>query len=659
MSTEPKEQNTQNKNKLNSDSELNINESESNFFNFDLYDEDTLNISLEEEKPLFTKLYSSVIEKITSVKKENQADPTNEFLTTFENLFKNQIDIINLCVKNNEPNFIYATNVLVAQIKIFNFFNSKYLEDFLSQSDLESSKILGLINENLSETVNKMVDIIFKLGNKSNKINNELGELQNRNSINDTYIKQLEDENKIINEKYNKLKQENELITKKLINNNFFVSNNQQINGNISNNQNQNSIGKKLKSKNAKSIPKFNFNKEDNTKNNNNTNNIKSINKDLNNSDKKQYINNSNNKELNKPNQSNINNNVSLTNLSLAGNRVFTLKMMKEIISNIYTSKIAFDKKCLQNKQPKQTMEEFMYTYLNQKYGLKNMVIEWATNIINGIRTFSPEDTEISLFGKILQNELEENCQLLISNIKENINSIIINILRAEYPFKNDKELNKMKNKYIKNEIPPEKTQQIIDALFDEKGKEILFDKINKEIDNRKNIILKNNKMNGKLSREEYNKIIAQKQIECNSIQYDFLIDICLEYQIKLHIKYLKPFIKLFQSIDSNRDGVLNEEQFVELIKNMNIFGDENIEQMSEEFLNNIDPYGNKRITFSDIVELFSKINYDQTQTILDKYCIKDNDNNTNNNNANDNNINNDNTVEKKVIEKLNEDIIV
>jgi hypothetical protein len=80
---------------------------------------------------------------------------------------------------------------------------------------------------------------------------------------------------------------------------------------------------------------------------------------------------------------------------------------MKEIISNMYTSKIAFDKKCEINKQPKQTMEEYMYIYLNQKYGLKNMVIEWATNIINGIRTFSSEDTEISLFGKILQNELE------------------------------------------------------------------------------------------------------------------------------------------------------------------------------------------------------------------------------------------------------------
>ena len=146
--------------------------------NLDLYDEDTLNISLEEEKPLFTKLYSSVNEKILSVKNENdENNENNEFLSSFENLFKNQIDIINSCVKNNEPNFIYATNVLVAKIKIFNFFNTIYLKNYLSQSDSESSKILSLINENLSNTINKMVDIIFKLGQKSNKLNNEINEI--------------------------------------------------------------------------------------------------------------------------------------------------------------------------------------------------------------------------------------------------------------------------------------------------------------------------------------------------------------------------------------------------------------------------------------------------------------------------------------------------
>jgi hypothetical protein len=356
----------------------------------------------------------------------------------------------------------------------------------------------------------------------------------------------------------------------------------------------------------------------------------------------------------------NINNNVVLTNLSLAGNRVFTIKMMKEIISNIYTSKISFDKKCLINKQPKQTMEEYMYTYLNQKYGLKNMVIEWATNIINGIRTFSNEDTEISLFGKILQNELEENCRLLINNLKVNINSILSNLIKAENPFKNEYELNNIKIKYIKNDIPPEKTQQIIETLFDEKGRTILFEKINNHINNRRNIIMKNNSIKGKLSREEMNKIMYSKQNECNYVQYDFLIDICLEYQIKSHIKYLKPFLKLFQSIDTDRDGILDEEQFVLLIKNMNIFKEDNIVQIIEEFLNSLDPYGYKHIIFSDIVELFTKINFDSNQSVLDKFCSDKNNIIESKKNSNNNSSQKDkNNSGKKKIKKFSEDVII
>lgn len=648
MSSEEANQNNQQAQKANEEIDINLNEQ--NNIILDLYDEDTLNISLEEEKPLFTKLYSKITEKISSVVPESEQN--NDFLSNFENFFKNQIEIINSSVKNNEPNFIYATNVLVAKIKVLNFFNTKYLEDFLSKSDSESANILNLISDNLTKATNNVIEIIKKLEQRGNEINALIEGMQNKLNQNELYIKQLNDKYKILNEKFNKLKDEDELITKKLINNkNLNKYNN---NSNILENAN---FENKNPNINSLSVPQLKIKS------------FKSLNNDEENSKKLESISNQTFKNSiyikdkipNPLTHNNINNNVELTNLSLAGNRVFTLKMMKEIISNMYTTKIAFDKKCVINKQPKQTMEEYMYIYLNQKYGLKNMVIEWATNIINGIRTFSSEDTEISLFGKILQNELEESCHLLINNLKENINTILISILKSENPYKDEYEINIMKNKLIKGEIPPEKTQQIIENLFDEKGRGVLFEKINTQINNKRTLMMKNNSIKGKYTREEMNKIIYNKQNECNFVQYDFLLDICLEYQIKLHIKYLKPFVKLFQSIDTNRDGILDEEQFVHLIKNMNIFEEQNIVQIVEEFLNNLDPYGYKRVTFSEIVELFTKINFDQNQSILDKFYSDKNNNiieskkNSNNNSAKKTR----NSGSKKKYKKFNEDIIV
>ena len=48
-----------------------------------------------------------------------------------------------------------------------------------------------------------------------------------------------------------------------------------------------------------------------------------------------------------------------------------------------------------------------MYTYLNQKYGLKSLIVEWAASIINGVKTYLREDHEVTLFAKILKNECD------------------------------------------------------------------------------------------------------------------------------------------------------------------------------------------------------------------------------------------------------------
>jgi hypothetical protein len=93
--------------------------------------------------------------------------------------------------------------------------------------------------------------------------------------------------------------------------------------------------------------------------------------------------------------------------------KVLSLKQLKELINDIYNSKTKFDMRCEEGKQAKETMEQYMYTYLNQRYGLKNLIIEWAAAIITGIKTFSREDHDVALFGKILRNECDEEFRFI------------------------------------------------------------------------------------------------------------------------------------------------------------------------------------------------------------------------------------------------------
>ena len=54
-----------------------------------------------------------------------------------------------------------------------------------------------------------------------------------------------------------------------------------------------------------------------------------------------------------------------------------------------------------------------MYTYLNQKYGLRVLIVEWLQAILNAINKYKREDHEVALFAKILKNECDEEFRLI------------------------------------------------------------------------------------------------------------------------------------------------------------------------------------------------------------------------------------------------------
>lgn len=84
-----------------------------------------------------------------------------------------------------------------------------------------------------------------------------------------------------------------------------------------------------------------------------------------------------------------------------------------------------------------------MYTYLNQKYGLKPLIIEWASTIITGVKTYLRDDHEVTLFAKILKNECDEEFRLVQMHVRENLTQILRFVIREKYPIKSEKDISK------------------------------------------------------------------------------------------------------------------------------------------------------------------------------------------------------------------------
>lgn len=84
------------------------------------------------------------------------------------------------------------------------------------------------------------------------------------------------------------------------------------------------------------------------------------------------------------------------------------------------------------------------------------------------------------------------------------------------------------------------------------------------------------------------------------------------------HEKYLNRFVTLFKSSDTNKDGIINEEQFKYLIREMKIIpqqvseDEEKLEEEIEKLLVLIDPHKTQQITFSELVTFLTLTEFNQ-----------------------------------------------
>lgn len=434
----------------------------------------------------------------------------------------------------------------------------KTINHFIKLNETYSIELIQKISSNFEKAIIEYKSTSEEKEQKINELYTKSQQLDSQIVSKDKMISQLKEQNKQLNDKVD------ELTTKQ----NLMVTQSNNIKTNPS----------------AKVTPIKRNNITITTNNNVNTNSsIKSV--------KKTTLQNSQNTSQISQAPSIVSKKESRALIGPINKRSITIKNLLETINEIYQSKIAHDKKLQESGLQKETLEQHMYTYLNYKYGLKNLVIEWASAIIDGIRKYSKENSEICLFGKILRNEIEEGEILIITKLKSTINSFLVYYIQNKYTLKTKGEIDQIVNSIKVGYLNEEEWKNITSYLFpNENDLLALNDKIT-------NFILKAN--NNNLNEEK--------------ISYQKFIQIIIEFQIRLRGIYLKNFNEMFIKVDTNRDGIINEGEFYQLIEGINVYDQDNVDQQVNAFLSYIDPYKTGNILYSDVIDLLSK------EMIMDK----------------------------------------
>ena len=610
----------------------------------DLNDPESDKSSLKSEIPNF----NSVTNRITQILNQRN-EKKDDFYSEFQGILEKQINLINN-LDNKLPNYIYTTYIQQAKIEIYSYLQNKILNMINTKVDYLLINLLNEVNQYIKKIFGNTVNIIQNMFNKFEETTKSYKKEINQKDIK---LEELNKQLQILKEEINsnkelKEKEKEKEKVKKNINDNKeneylenrtdynldrsnkdksqnkeynIINNNDNSNFSISYNDEAKNIIDNLKPDNSNKNSKDNYKKINNIQNltfnnNKNFNNVqleKNSNNNINNKNLEKktiseisYIKNNNQNFLNEPS---ISYQPSLSNLSQYTNitntnprdlktiigpiskRDYTLRQLLETINDIYNSKIENDKKLVQNHQQKLTMEQFLYHYLNNKYGLKNLVIEYASGIIQGIKDFSKKNSEVLLFGKILRNELEEQEILIISKLKETIHDFLIYYYQNKYQYKGKNEVDILVQKCKSGILVEDQWKNIVGYLFSENENDLnnLLQRIQNYIDRQNNTIESNKKYG-------------------NSISYQKFIQLVIDYQIKLRSLYLKNFNHIFKIIDTDRNGIIFDYEFVKLVEMANVYSTrEEIEIKTQIMLKELDRYGNKNIIYNDIIELWSK----------------------------------------------------
>ena len=265
--------------------------------------------------------------------------------------------------------------------------------------------------------------------------------------------------------------------------------------------------------------------------------------------------------------------------------RILNLNNLLEIINQTYkirNSRIEKQKEGFYNKG---TLEQDLYTYLKSKYGLKKLIIEWNMNIISSIQAFYKINGEVFLFALLLKNELDEESIEILNKIKRTVN----NILNIIYDY-NINKISKIKqNKEFINE---NEWKAISTCLYSDD--DFLKEKFINEVEQYINNIIK---------RKDLIEKTGQK------ILYEDFINLLIIFNMKLRKMYLHNLFNLFTKEDKKKIGIINIDNFKQIIKNSGIIKDEQkLEDVIEKLVEIIDIEGSGQITFSDCVQCLDKL---------------------------------------------------
>ena len=110
-----------------------------------------------------------------------------------------------------------------------------------------------------------------------------------------------------------------------------------------------------------------------------------------------------------------------------------SLPLLLNFITEVFSAKIGHNQKALQAGKQPESMEEYMFTFLNQQYGVRGLIIKTLETILSSVKYHATMDWQVLAFASILQNKVTEEFWQSQMDLKAELSHKLIVELKRRY----------------------------------------------------------------------------------------------------------------------------------------------------------------------------------------------------------------------------------
>jgi hypothetical protein len=259
----------------------------------------------------------------------------------------------------------------------------------------------------------------------------------------------------------------------------------------------------------------------------------------------------------------------------------YTQRQINDLITDILTSKRAYDERTGGAKAAPETLESYLFIYFQQKYGLKDLIFVEVSSVIEKIKSFAGKSVEIETFRRILKNEVDELFFWHLQNLKADFKT------KLEEYYKD-----KVKRSATAAEAGAWAASKVNGGLTRDEADHLLGVSY-------KGTELKNIRKGFKVYFDENSEKKGGEEL----VSYPVFFEFVLGFELNKHLEQLSSVSEFFAKQDENKQGFISRKHFLNFL---DVFALRNIQINPEQILAQADSSGLNKISFSKLVEVLS-----------------------------------------------------